>query len=58
MNELDNLLKDIENLRSQLHKLIAGNSGNLHDPEVISASEMLNAAILKYNEIISKKINK
>ncbi|MCR4435986.1 MAG: aspartyl-phosphate phosphatase Spo0E family protein [Clostridiales bacterium] len=58
MNEIESLLQDIEKLRNNLHKLILEKNANLTDPEVISASQMLNAAITKYNEIVEKKSNK
>ena len=54
MDELNNLLNDIEKLRINLHKLINDKNDNLQDPEVISASQILNAAITKYNEIVEK----
>lgn len=55
MNEIDALLQDIETLRNKLHKLLEDKNVNLQDPEIISASQMLNAAIAKYNEIVEKK---
>lgn len=58
MNELKILLNDIEKLRENLHKLINAKDVNLTDPEIITASQMLNAALVKYNEIVSGKMNK
>lgn len=58
MSELQNLLDDIERLRENLYALINKKGINLTDPEIISASEILNAAITKYNEIINKKKDK
>ncbi len=55
MSELRELLKDIEKLRSSLHRLIEQKGEDFQDPEVISASEILNAAISKYNEMIRRK---
>lgn len=55
MSEINNLLNDIEKLRLNLHNLIDEKNIDLSDPEIISASEMLNAAITKYAEIIGKK---
>ncbi len=52
MNELDALLQDIEKLRKNLYELIE--NADLQSPEVIAASEILNAAINKYNEMIYK----
>lgn len=57
MDELKKLLYDIENLRKRLNNLIANNE-NLQDPEIISASQILNAAVTKYTEVISKKNKK
>ncbi len=54
MSELENLLKDIEKLRKNLQDLVAAKNFNLQDAEILAASQILNAAITKYNEIISK----
>lgn len=56
MNELKDLLKDIETLRNNLVKLIEENESNLQAPDVIAASQVLNAAISKYNEFIKNKM--
>ncbi len=58
MNEINDLLNDIEKLRKNLHDLINEKNVNLADPEIISASQILNAAITKYTEIIAKKASK
>lgn len=58
MDEIKILLQDIEKLRNILNKYIIDKNANLQDPEVISASQMLNAAINKYNEIIDKTTKK
>ncbi len=55
MDELNELLQDIDRLRKNLCTLIEDKNANLLDPEVVSASQILNAAITKYNEIIEKK---
>ncbi|OPX43839.1 Spo0E like sporulation regulatory protein [Ruminiclostridium hungatei] len=55
MSELNNLMNDIEKLRKKLHDLINEKNVDLADPEIITASQMLNAAITKYTEIISNK---
>ncbi len=55
MDELDKLLQDIDKLRSNLNKLIAEKKTNLQDSEIISASQILDATITKYIEIIEKK---
>ncbi len=56
MSEVNDLLKDVEKLRNNLLKLIEKKQGNLQDREIIAASQILNAAITKYNNYISKKI--
>ena len=56
MKELDELLKDIEQLRDTLHKLIDKNGINIEDLDIISSSQALNEAITKYNELIRKKL--
>ncbi|MGE5630706.1 MAG: Spo0E family sporulation regulatory protein-aspartic acid phosphatase [Caulobacteraceae bacterium] len=56
MAELNDLLKDIETLRENLIKLIEKNEYNLQAPDVIAASQILNAAIIRYNEFIKNKI--
>lgn len=52
MTEIEYLLEDIEKLRKNLEELISDKKSNLQDPEIIAASQILNAAITKYNEII------
>jgi hypothetical protein len=52
MTELVILLKSIEKLRKQLNDLINAKSLNLQDPEIIAASEILDDAISKFNEIL------
>lgn len=54
MNEIENLLEDIERLRKKLQDLVAAKNFNLQDAEILAASQILNAAITKYNEVISK----
>jgi regulator of replication initiation timing len=54
MNELKELLKDIEKLRANLIKLIEEKE-NLQDPHIVAASQILNAAITKYNDFIKNK---
>jgi len=55
VDELTALLNDIEKLRNNLYKLIDDKNANLQDPEIVSASQILNAALVKYNEIIEEK---
>lgn len=58
MTELEDLLNDIDKLRENLYNLINEKNVNLADPEIISASEILNTVITKYIEIINRKDNK
>lgn len=58
MTELEALLQDIEKLRQNLYKLMNEKGTELIDEEIVSASEMLNTAITKYNEIVLKKMKK
>jgi hypothetical protein len=55
MSELEELLKDVEILRSNLEYLINQKQGNLIDPEVVAASKILNAALNQYNKFINEK---
>lgn len=56
MSELKDLLKDIDILREQLEHLINKKQGNLIDPEVVTASKILNAALNQYNKFIDEKL--
>jgi hypothetical protein len=56
LNEVDLLIKDIDELRQNLYNLINKNKENLLDSDVQAASLILNAAINKYNKIIKDKI--
>lgn len=58
MNELEDLLNDIEKLRENLYTLINKKNIDLTDSEIISASQMLNAAITMYIKIVDKINNK
>lgn len=55
---MEALLQDIEKLRQNLYKLMNEKGTELIDEEIVSASEMLNTAITKYNEIVLKKMKK
>ncbi len=52
MSELEELIKQIEELRSTMIKLKEGKSYT--DPEVITASQMLDAVLDKYQEMLIK----
>jgi len=58
MSEIEDLLNDIEELRGNLLDLIDQKDNNLQDPEIIAASQILNSALTKYNEIIVQKGSK
>lgn len=56
MSEIDNLLNDIKKLNKNLEALIDLKNGNLLEPEVLAASQMLNVAIVEYNKIVQRKL--
>ena len=56
MSELKHLLSDIELLRKNLYDLLEVKSYDLQDREIIAASEILNAAIQQYNQLITRKL--
>lgn len=55
MTEIESLLNDIEELRKTLLDVIEKSNGDLLDKEVLSASQNLNAAIVKYNKLLLEK---
>ncbi len=55
MTEIEFLLEDIEKPRKNLNDLIAAKNSNLSDPDIIAASQILNAAISKLNELIENR---
>lgn len=56
MSEMQKLLEDIKELKRNLNALIEEKGFNLQDPEIIAASQIVNAAITKYNDFIKKQI--
>ena len=52
MSELEELLKQIEELRLSMFKIKEGRS--FTDPEVIIASKMLDAVLDKYQDMLMK----
>jgi len=56
MTEIEALLQDIDKLRKNLYSLLEDKYTDLTDAEVVAASQILNAALVKYNEIIMKKM--
>lgn len=57
MSEIKEIKEQIEKLRINLHKLI-DEKNDLLDPDVVAASQMLDAVLNKYNEIINKSLDK
>jgi len=53
--ELKELLVIIEELRNKLHKISEGKT--LTDPEVIAASNMLDAVLNEYQKLMNNKTN-
>lgn len=58
MSEIEDLLKDVEILREKLLFIIEEKQGDLVDPEVVTASQILNAALNQYNKILEKKLKR
>jgi len=52
VSELDELLKQIEELRSSMVKIKEGRS--FTDPEVVTASQMLDAVLDRYQVMLMK----
>ncbi|MBU2702247.1 hypothetical protein Ga0466249_003374 [Sporomusaceae bacterium BoRhaA] len=55
MSELKAILETIEDLRKKLNQLSEGKP--LTDPEVIAASQMLDAALNEYQRLMKDKRN-
>ena len=56
LSEIEELIKDINKLKKNLDKLIEKKEFNLQYTEIIKASQELNDFIIKYNELITKKL--
>jgi hypothetical protein len=56
MSETDDLLMDINNLRNKLELLIKKRRSDLLAPDVIAASQTLNAALNHYNKFLKDKL--
>ncbi|WCN36587.1 aspartyl-phosphate phosphatase Spo0E family protein [Aneurinibacillus uraniidurans] len=56
MNQIEELLAKIEALRKILHSLAA--EKGISDPEVLTASQMLDALLNEYEKLIRKKAEK
>lgn len=57
MREIENILLQIESLKTNLDNLIKQN-GSLLDSEIIAASQMLDSVLNEYNKILKEKIDK
>ncbi|WP_110956419.1 aspartyl-phosphate phosphatase Spo0E family protein [Anaerosinus massiliensis] len=53
MSDLDEVLKSIEELRSKLNKIAEGRA--LTDPQVVSASQNLDALLNEYQRLIKDR---
>lgn len=53
--ELDRLIKQIEELRHELHQLAEGKT--FTDLEIIAASQMLDVVLNEYDRILQRKKN-
>ena len=56
MTETEHLLNIVDELRQDLNNLIKREGSNLHDPEVVAVSQMLDAVITKYYEVCCKHL--
>lgn len=56
MNQIEELLAKIEELRKILHSLAT--EKGISDPEVLTASQMLDALLNEYEKLIRKKAEK
>ncbi|MBP2632613.1 MAG: Spo0E like sporulation regulatory protein [Firmicutes bacterium] len=53
LSELEEVLKSIEELRGKLNKIAEGRK--LSDPQVVSASQMLDALLNEYQKLMKDK---
>lgn len=56
MSELDEILEAIEELRAKLNKVAEGKA--LTDPEVLLASQMLDALLNEYQKLMKDRTNR
>ncbi len=57
MSEIKEIIKNIEYLRKHMDSLIKEGK-DLLDPEVIVASQQLDAILNKYNKLLNEKLEK
>jgi hypothetical protein len=55
VSELEEMMKELEELRANLHKITEGKT--LTDPEVVVASQMLDAVLNEYYKFLKSKVN-
>ncbi|WMM23593.1 aspartyl-phosphate phosphatase Spo0E family protein [Tissierella sp. MB52-C2] len=58
MSDIKDLMKNIDELKKNLNILLDKKDFNLQDEEIIKASQELDIAINKYNELIIKNVKK
>jgi hypothetical protein len=58
LSEIEQLLKDIDKLKDNIHQLINKRDGNLIDHEVVATSKTLDTSLNSYNKMIEEKISK
>lgn len=54
MNDLEKLMQKIEELRAELNE--KGMNASLSDPEIVAASQMLDALLNEYCRLIQRKL--
>lgn len=58
LSDIKDLMKNIDELKKNLNILLDKKDFNLQDEEIIKASQELDIAINKYNELIIKNVKK
>lgn len=56
LSEIEKLIKDIDMLKKNLNELIEKKDFNLQNSEIIQASQELDIAITRYNNLIARKL--
>ena len=57
MSEMKEIMEQVEKVREEMHKMLK-EKGDLLDPEVIAASQMLDSVLNEYYKILNKKVDK
>lgn len=55
MNDLETLMQKIEELRTELN--VKAMNASLSDPEIVAASQMLDALLNEYYRLIQRKMH-